>query len=75
MSSHCLFSTTAAQSPVGSAVNTKVLGEDLKETVADLLAVLTAQSPYVSTSEPPLPEYVCQRYPNDGYKCAKGLLN
>lgn len=46
----------------------------LKSMFYDLFNMLTASSPYVSTEEPPLPEYVCERYPAGGYKCAVGPL-
>jgi len=47
----------------------------LKSVFLDVFNVLTVNSPYVSTKEPPLPEYVCQRYPTAGYTCAAGPLN
>lgn len=47
----------------------------LKAAVDDVLNVLTISSPYVSTKEPPLPEYVCTRYPTAGFTCATGTLN
>lgn len=53
--------------PVGAA-------SALKAIVTDVFNILTASSPYVSTSEPPLPEYVCQRYPSSGFTCAPGPL-
>ncbi|THH13855.1 hypothetical protein EW146_g6420 [Bondarzewia mesenterica] len=55
-------------------IDTQALGAILGETVADVISILTVQSPYDSVVEPPLPEYVCQRYPTQEFECSSGPL-
>lgn len=47
----------------------------LKAAIDDVYNVLTISSPYVSTKEPPLPQYICTRYPSAGFTCSTGTLN